>query len=173
VCWIYVSGCYGPVLGCLEHISARTYSKVWNFLFSWVTVNFSGTQVHGFKPGRSIWIFREKKFSARLPWEGKYSRRSHVAALRLVKNPYNCRGSRKYKLNLLGHFSPIVLPFTARGLSRHLCAERAWRRQVRPKAGWYYQPIGCTAHGGKTHRPYSKGRKKERKKERRTVNFLK
>jgi hypothetical protein len=30
---------------------------------------------------------------------------------------------------------------------------------VRPKAGGYNQPIGCSAHGGKTHRPYSKRRR--------------
>jgi hypothetical protein len=30
------------------------------------------------------------------------------------------------------------------------------------KAGWYNQPIGCSAHGGGTHRLYSKkGRKKK------------
>jgi hypothetical protein len=51
--------------------------------------------------------------------------------LRQVKYPYNYRGSRNCKLNSIGNFSPIVLPFSARGLSRHLCAERAWRRQVR------------------------------------------
>jgi hypothetical protein len=27
---------------------------------------------------------------------------------------------------------------------------------VRPKAGWYNQPIGCSTHGGETHRPCSK-----------------
>jgi purine-cytosine permease-like protein len=27
---------------------------------------------------------------------------------------------------------------------------------VRPKAGWYNQPIDCSAHGGETYRPYSK-----------------
>jgi hypothetical protein len=30
-----------------------------------------GTQVREFKPGRSSWIFRAKKSSARLPLEGK------------------------------------------------------------------------------------------------------
>jgi hypothetical protein len=47
------------------------------------------------------------------------------------KKSLQLRGSRNCKLNSLGHFSPIVLPFSDRGLSRHLCAERAWRRQVR------------------------------------------
>jgi hypothetical protein len=32
-----------------------------------------GTQVRGFKPGRSRWIFRAKKSSARLPSEGNFS----------------------------------------------------------------------------------------------------
>jgi hypothetical protein len=72
-----------------------------------VTMLASGTQVRGF--GR-------KKSSACLPSEGKYSRLSHVAALRYVKNPYNLRGSRDCRLNLIGHFSPIIRPFTNRGL---------------------------------------------------------
>ena len=42
-----------------------------------------GTQVRGFKPGRSRRIFRAKKSSARLPSEGK----SHVVNLRHVKEP--------------------------------------------------------------------------------------
>jgi hypothetical protein len=37
-----------------------------------------GTQVRGFKLGRSRRIFRAKKSSARLPSGGKYSRLSHV-----------------------------------------------------------------------------------------------
>ena len=46
-----------------------------------------GTKVRGFKPGRSRQIFRAKKSSARLPSEGKESRRSHVADLRHAKDP--------------------------------------------------------------------------------------
>jgi len=46
-----------------------------------------GTQIRGFSLGRSRRIFRAKKSSARLPSEGKSSRRSHVAALRHVKDP--------------------------------------------------------------------------------------
>jgi len=36
-----------------------------------VSVLAFGTQVRGFKPGRSLRIFRAKKSSARLPSEGK------------------------------------------------------------------------------------------------------
>jgi hypothetical protein len=79
----------------------------------------SGTQVRGFKPGRSRRIFRAKKFAFR---------QSHIAALQHVKDAYNYRGSSNCKLNSLGHLSPIILPCFARGLSRHLCVERAWRR---------------------------------------------
>jgi len=46
-----------------------------------------GTQVRGFKPGRSRPIFRSKKSSARLPSEEKKNRRSHVVDLRHVKDP--------------------------------------------------------------------------------------
>jgi hypothetical protein len=54
-----------------------------------VSILASSTQVRGFTPGRSLRIFRAKKSSACLPSEGKYSRLSHVAALRHVKEPYN------------------------------------------------------------------------------------
>src|SRR5215510_11489656 len=37
-----------------------------------------------------------------------------------VKEPYNYRGSRNCRLNLIGHFSPIVPPLAKRGLSRGL-----------------------------------------------------
>jgi hypothetical protein len=80
----------------------------------------SGTHVRGFKPGRSRRIFRAKKSSACLPSEGKLSRLSLVAALRHVKEPYNYRGSCKRRLNLIGHFSPIVPPLANRDLSRRL-----------------------------------------------------
>ena len=45
------------------------------------------TQVRGFKPGQSRRISRAKKSSARLPSEGKESRRSHIVDLRHVKDP--------------------------------------------------------------------------------------
>jgi hypothetical protein len=85
-----------------------------------VSMLASGTQVRGFKPGRSRRIFRAKKSLACLPSEGKQSRRSHVADLRHVKEPYNYRGSRSCRLNLIGHFSPIVPSLANRGLSRRL-----------------------------------------------------
>jgi hypothetical protein len=37
-----------------------------------------------------------------------------------VKEPYSYRGSRNCRLNLIGHFSPIVLPLANRSLSRRL-----------------------------------------------------
>jgi hypothetical protein len=47
-------------------------------------------------------------------------------------------------------------------LSRDICARIApggdkWYS----KAAWYNQPIGCSAHGGGTHRPYSERRKED------------
>jgi hypothetical protein len=54
-------------------------------------------------------------FSAQkiLPWEGKLSRRSHVADLRHVKDPYN--GVEITSVGkITGHFSPTVPPFAAR-----------------------------------------------------------
>jgi hypothetical protein len=68
----------------------------------------SGTQDRGFEPGRSLRIFRAKKFTL--------SRLSHVADLRHVKTPRDLRGSRNRKLNLPANFRPIP-SFTNRGLS--------------------------------------------------------
>jgi hypothetical protein len=65
--------------------------------------------------------------------------------LRHVKNPYSYRGSRDNELNSLGHFSPIVLPFSARDLSRHLCAETS---ETQSRAVQYNQPIDCSAQCG-------------------------
>jgi hypothetical protein len=49
----------------------------------------SGPKVRGFKPGRGRWIFKgDKKSVARLPSEGKLSRRSHIVDLWHVKEPY-------------------------------------------------------------------------------------
>jgi hypothetical protein len=124
-----------------------------------VSAPASGTQVRGFTPGRSRRIFRAKQFSARRPSEEKLSSPSHVAVLRHVKDPYNYHGSRSCKLNSLGRFSPIVFPFSARGLSRHLCTERTWRVQVRPKTGWYIQDVVLTV--GKLTSPTVKKKKKK------------
>jgi hypothetical protein len=70
-----------------------------------------GTQDRGFKPGRSRPIFRAKKYSA----------------LRHVKQPYKYVEVVFVRLNLVGHFSPIIPPFANRGLSRRSDVERLWR----------------------------------------------
>ena len=72
-----------------------------------VSVLASGTQVRGFKSGRSRRIFRAKKSSARLPSEGKYSHRSHVVNLRHVKEPKSDVEVATFG-KILGYFSPIV-----------------------------------------------------------------
>jgi len=76
-----------------------------------------GTQVRGFKPGRSRRIFRAQKFSARLPSEGKYSRRSHVVNLRHIKEPKSDVEVATFG-KILGNFSPIVPP-SAAGVRSH------------------------------------------------------
>ena len=53
----------------IEFKIGGTYSK--RLPWSGGSVLAFGTQVRGFKPGRSRRIFRAKKFSARLPSEGK------------------------------------------------------------------------------------------------------
>ena len=85
-----------------------------------------GTQVRGFKPGRSRRIFRVKKSSARLPSEGKYSRRSHVVNLRHVKEPKSDVEVATFG-KIVRHFSPIVPP-SATGVP--LRRFRRWRHLV-------------------------------------------
>jgi hypothetical protein len=53
-----------------------------------VSVLATGPKVRGFKPGQGRRILRVIKSAARLPSEGKWSRRSHVVDLRHVKEPY-------------------------------------------------------------------------------------
>jgi hypothetical protein len=95
-----------------------------------VSMLASGTQL-----GRSRRVFRAKKSSACLPLEGKQSRLPNVAALRHVKEPYNDVEVAFVRLNLIGHFLPVVLPFGDRGLSRRLMwsatgGERGTKRGV-------------------------------------------
>jgi hypothetical protein len=70
---------------CSIHYNTNITSKESGFGGLAVSMLASGTQVRGFKPGRSRRIFRAKKSSACLPSEGK----SHVAAFRHVKETYN------------------------------------------------------------------------------------
>jgi hypothetical protein len=53
-----------------------------------VIVLATGPKVRGFKPGQGRWILRVIKSVARLPSEGKSSRRSHVVDVRHVKETY-------------------------------------------------------------------------------------
>jgi len=59
-------------------------------------------------------IFRAKKSSARLPSEGKQSRRSHVVNLRHLKEPKSDVEVATFG-KILGNFSPIV-PHSAAGV---------------------------------------------------------
>jgi hypothetical protein len=70
------------------YIYIYIYIYIYRLRWSRGSVLAFSTQVRGFKPGRSRRIFWAKKFSARLPSEGKESRRSHVVDLRHVKYPY-------------------------------------------------------------------------------------
>jgi hypothetical protein len=76
-----------------------------------------GTQVSGFVPGRSRQIFQGEKSSA--------CRRSHVADLRHVKDPYN--GVEVAIVGkITGHFLPTVPLFAARVLSHRCGSGGAW-----------------------------------------------
>jgi len=80
----------------------------------------SGTWVHGFKPSRSLWIFRaSEKSSACLPSEGNLS---HVPDLLHVKEPST---SVNYEC---GSKIPCIVPsFASRGLACLCGVWRLWR----------------------------------------------
>jgi hypothetical protein len=82
-----------------------------------VSMLASGTQVHRFKPGPSHQIFLGEKILSMPSFGGEVNHLSHIAALRHVKEPYNYRGSRNCRLNLIRHFSPIVPLLANTGLS--------------------------------------------------------
>jgi hypothetical protein len=68
-----------------------------------VSVFANAPKVRGFKPSRGRWILRVIKCVARLPSEGKYSRRSHVVDLRHVKEPYEHEGARRQNSADISH----------------------------------------------------------------------
>jgi hypothetical protein len=116
----------------------------------------SGTQVRGFEPSQSHRIFGRKNHQRAFLRRGSKTVSPMSQLCGMLKNP-TITVEVAIDANSISHFSPIVLPFSARGLSRYLCAERAGRRQVRPNL-----PIGCSAYSGETHRPCSKERKEEK-----------
>ena len=59
-----------------------------------VSMLASGTQVCGFKPGRSRWIFSDVKILIMPSSGGEVKNLSHVPALRHVKDPSNLRKLR-------------------------------------------------------------------------------
>jgi hypothetical protein len=79
----------------------------------------SGTQVSGFKRGRSRRIFRAKISSTCLPSEGSKAVRPMLQLCGMLK-PLQFPWKSHYRLNLIGHFSPIIPPFAYRGPSRRL-----------------------------------------------------
>jgi hypothetical protein len=79
-------------------------------------------------------------------------RRSHVADLRHVKDPFKWRET--------GHFKPIVPPFPARGLSRRRRRVDAWRYKWElPKPGSYNQSTWLQYFQG--HQPPGTNGRKE------------
>jgi hypothetical protein len=76
----------------------------------------------GSNPAEAVGFFRAS-------FGGEVSRRSHVADLRHVTEPF-------IGVEFTGNFSPIVPPFPARGLSR--CYRRGgswWRKRELSKSG--------------------------------------
>jgi hypothetical protein len=81
-----------------------------------VSMLASGAQVRGFKPAN---FWRKNPQHAFLRRESKaFCPMSQPCGI--VKEPYDYRGSRKCRLNVIGHFSSIVPPLANRGLSRRL-----------------------------------------------------
>jgi hypothetical protein len=95
----------------------QLHAKVIGFGGLLVSMLVSGTQVRGFKPGRSRRIFREKIILSMPSFGGEVKLSVPCRSFAAVKESYNYRGSRNCRLNLIGHFSPIVPPLANRGLS--------------------------------------------------------
>jgi hypothetical protein len=111
----------------------------------------SGIQVRGFKPGRSRPIFQGEKILS-MPSFGVEVKPSVPCRMRHVKEPYNYRGSRNYRLNLIEHFSPKVPPFFARGILRLL----TWSvpgGKLKKKGVVQSASVGCSALVGKPASP--------------------
>ena len=81
-----------------------------------------GTQVRGFRPGRSRRIFWAKKSSAHLPLEGSKASRSHVVNLRHVKKPKSGVEIATFG-KILGNSRPYFHPFAAGVRSRRFRPE--------------------------------------------------
>jgi hypothetical protein len=96
---------------------ALKYNK---YLGEAASVVASGTQVRGFKPGRSRRIFGRKNPQHVFLRRGSKAVCPMTQLCRNVKEPYNYRGSRNCRLNLIGYFSPIAPPLANRGLSSRL-----------------------------------------------------
>jgi hypothetical protein len=79
----------------------------------------SGTQVRGFEPSQSPWIFGRKILS--MPsFGGEVKPSVSCRSFAACKKPLHFWWKSHCRLNLISHFSPIIPPFTDRGHSCHL-----------------------------------------------------
>jgi hypothetical protein len=85
-----------------------------------VRILASGTQVRGFKPGRSRRIFKAKKILSMPSFGGEVKPSVPCRSFVACKRTQNYRGSRNCRLNLIGYFSLIVPPPANRGLQLRL-----------------------------------------------------
>jgi hypothetical protein len=86
-------------------------------------------KIAGSNPAEAVRFFRAKKSSACLRSEGKLSRLSYITDLWHVKEPFIWSGTLQMTVNLIGHFLPIIPPFTNRSLS--LGVEHLWRLRAK------------------------------------------
>ena len=78
-----------------------------------------GTQVRGFKPGRSRWIFKGEKILSTRSFGGEVKPSVPCRRIAACKRSLELRGSRILRRNVSEYFSPTkVPPSAARGLSR-------------------------------------------------------
>ena len=76
-----------------------------------------GTQVRGFKPDRSRWIFQGEKKIRSTPSFGEEVKPSVVVDLRHVKDPRVLRGSRTFSDKIYRQFLAHVVPSLAARIS--------------------------------------------------------
>ena len=124
------SKCRATVYGKLwEHERKQLWFAVWNYPDSWWlrwsrgSVLAFGTQVRGFKPDRSCWIFRGEKILSTPSFGGELKPLSHVVDLRHVKDPWMLRGSRAFSGKIQRPFLAHVVPPLAAGISWRLTFE--------------------------------------------------
>jgi hypothetical protein len=112
----------------------------------------SGTQVYGFEPDRSHRIFQGEKILSMPSFGGEVKPSVPCCRFAACKRFLQIAWNSLFDAKLTGHFSLIVSPFVAGGLTRRRRGG-FWRyKRELPKPGSYNKPACCSNFGGTSHR---------------------